>query len=351
MLYQLIYIFIYPIFLFFKIFRKKSSKSLVIQTAKIGDYVNTSIIFDSLNKTDIIIDKINYSFAKNDDRIENIYFIGEMKKNKLKSILKIFWQNYENIYVVMPNSFNLFVAKVSFARKIATIKHYETKWYEKILMLGMQKIKHTVNDLTLQSYLKMINESSLDKFKTKIPLINPKNDLINSNKFKIGISLSAGNSLKTIDKITWQKIFIILEKFRCEYYIFGLESEVIYIEKIKDLNFKNPIISLLGKVELENLGFHISQMNLYISSDTGNSYIADSFKIPLINFAGPCYMVEQKPIGKNVLIVESNADCVPFSFIFKAPYESICDNLYSIEKSQEEKIENFITKTYKEFQS
>jgi len=50
------------------------------------------------------------------------------------------------------------------------------------------------------------------------------------------------------------------------------------------------------------------------------------------------------------LIIESNAKCIPFSFIFKAPYESKCNNLYTITKNQEIEIEKFIIKIYKDFQ-
>ena len=49
-----------------------------------------------------------------------------------------------------------------------------------------------------------------------------------------------------------------------------------------------------------------------------------------------------------MLIVESNAECVPFSFIFDAPYEKKCEGLYDITKEQEREIEGFMTscKTY-----
>ncbi len=137
----------------------------------------------------------------------------------------------------------------------------------------------------------------------------------------------------------------------CEY-IFGLKSEHVYLDQLQThVTTVNPIVFLLGEVELRELPFYISQMNLYISSDTGNSYIADSFKITLINFAGPCYMKEQRPIGEKAKIIESNSVFAPFSFIFSAPYESMCDDLYAITIKQEEEIENFIKVIYREFQS
>jgi ADP-heptose:LPS heptosyltransferase len=351
-LYLVIFVVFYPILFFLSIFRKKNNKVLVIQTAKIGDYVNSTVIFNQLEKFDIVIDKINYPFSKNCKKIYNIYLINNYKQNlikKLKFAFILFWNNYKTVYILMPNSFNLFLGQFCFTKTI-TISHYANKWYEKLLMTGMKKIIHSKEDLTIKSYLKMVNENDIEKNWKNLPLVIPKKNLINSTKFKVGISLSAGNKMKTINNETWEKIFKILDKFDLEIYIFGLDNEKQYLETIKKFPIKNKIISLLGKIKLEELPFYISQMNLYISSDTGNSYIADTFKIPLINFAGPCYMKEQRPIGK-ALIVKSNAKCTPFSFIFKAPYKAKCGNLYTINKNQEKEIEKFITKIYKDFLS
>ncbi len=350
--YIIIYLAVYPFLFFISFFRKNQShKNLLIQTAKIGDYINTSVMFDVLQKTDIIIDKINYDFAKNDERIENIYIIQELKKHKIKALLLLYWTNYSNVYVVMPNSFNLFLAKITFAKNIITIKHYAVKWYEKILMSGMKQIEHTMNDLTVKTYLSMTGEKDIKKYPKKIPLIKPPTDIFQTQKFSVGISLTAGNKLKTIDTETWKKIFSILNEYNLDIYIFGLKDEEKFLSNIMKLNINNQIISLLGKVELKYLPYCISQMNLYISSDTGNSYIADMANVPLINFAGPCHMKEQKPLGKNVLIVKSNAKCTPFSFIFKAPYKTNCSDIYKINKKQEYEIKNFISMIYKDFQS
>jgi ADP-heptose:LPS heptosyltransferase len=352
MIYYLIYIILWPIVVLLSLFRKKRSTNLIIQTAKIGDYVNTSIMFEPLKNTDIIIDNINISFAKNDNRVENIFIIDDYKINlftKISLAFKIFFNNYQNVYVLIPNSFNLFIAKMSFAKNKTTIIHYSNKWYEKLFMYNMNKIKHTKDYLTLDTYLKMIGKQDINHFSKSIPVISPNNKLINSSKFKVGISLTAGNKLKTIDHETWVKIFNILSFYDLEIYFFGLSMEEKYLENIKPY-INNNYISLLGKISLEHLAYHIKQMNLYISSDTGNSYIADTFNIPLINFAGPCFMDEQKPIGKNALIINSNAKCTPFSFIFQAPYETNCTNLYTITQDQEKAINKFIKEIYISFQ-
>ena len=70
----------YPILLFLSLFRKDNSKNLVIQTAKIGDYVNSTVIFDKIAPFDIIIDKVNYPLAKYDKRIKKSISFKIIKK-------------------------------------------------------------------------------------------------------------------------------------------------------------------------------------------------------------------------------------------------------------------------------
>lgn len=351
MFYLIIYLLLYPFFLLLSFFRKNPSSSLVIQTAKIGDYTNSSVIFNKLSGFDIIINKINYNFSSQDNRINRIYITNDYNKSikeKVKLAFILFWNNYENIYVLTPNSFNLFLAQMNFAKNVTTIYHYNTKWYEEVLMVGIKKVNCTYNDLTVKSYLSMINEVDIEKNWKKIqdPLFIPVKNIINSTKFKVGISLTAGNKIKTIDFDTWQKILTFLDIYNLEIYIFGLKNEQKYLDIFLKLNTKNKIISLLDKTPLKELPFYLSQMDLYISSDTGNSYIADSFRVPVISLAGPCCMDEQRPIGEEVLVIDSNVSCVPFSFVFKTSNVSKYNHLYSLSKSQEETIKKFMQQIY-----
>ena len=85
----------------------------------------------------------------------------------------------------------------------------------------MKKVPHTLQDLTLLTYLKTLGESELKYEKClQKPLVVPRENIVKSGKFKIGVSLSAGNKMKTPPKHTWEKIFEIFAKFGCEVYIF-----------------------------------------------------------------------------------------------------------------------------------
>ena len=238
MIYFLIYLLIYPyLFAMKKLkFKGEKGKILLIQTAKIGDYANSAVIFEKLGKFDVLIDEINLAFAKHDRRIEKIFTINDVRRKKASKLglaLGLFSRGYESVYVLMPNSLNLFLARCTLAKNIVVVRHYAVSSDFALLALGMKKVPHTLNDLTLLTYLKTLGISELKYEKClQKPLVVPQENLIKSGKFKIGVSLSAGNKMKTPPKHTWEKIFEIFAKFDCEVYIFGVGEEAALLQNL-----------------------------------------------------------------------------------------------------------------------
>lgn len=230
-------------------FKGKKGKILLIQTAKIGDYVNSAVIFEKLGKFDVLIDEINLAFAKHDRRIEKIFTINDVKRKKASKLalaLELFSHNYESVYVLMPNSLNLFLARCTLAKNIVAVHHYAVSSDFALLALGMKKVPHTLNDLTLLTYLKTVGVSELKYEKClQKPLVVPRENIVKSDKFKIGVSLSAGNKMKTPPKHIWEKIFEIFAKFDCEVYIFGVGEEAALLQNLlaentNEKQAKNP---------------------------------------------------------------------------------------------------------------
>lgn len=217
-------------------FKSEKGKILLIQTAKIGDYANSTVIFDRLGKFDVLIDEINLAFAKHDSRIEKIFTINDVKRKKASKIrlaLELFSRNYESVYVLMPNGLNLFLARCTLAKNIVAVHHYAASSDFTLLALGMKKVPHALQNLTLLTYLKTLDESELKYEKClQKPLFIPQENFVKSGKFKIGVSLSAGNKMKTPPKHTWEKIFEIFAKFDCEVYIFGVGEEAALLQNL-----------------------------------------------------------------------------------------------------------------------
>lgn len=482
MIYFLIYLLIYPyLFVMKKLkFKGEKGKILLIQTAKIGDYANSTVIFEKLSKFDVLIDEINLAFAKHDRRIEKIFTINGVKRKKASKpglALELFSRNYESVYVLMPNSLNLFLARCTLAKNIVAVHHYAASSDFALLALGMKKAPHTLQDLTLLTYLKMLGISQLKYEKClQKPLLIPRENLVKSGKFKIGVSLSAGNKMKTPPKKTWEKIFEIFAKFDCEVYIFGVGEEAALLQNLlaenadekraenlsergicadlagngvseiygdlenandeqfsyaqnhteasyaaanfaaqntayKKLNLnteraaenddkntnnapplraKNAgkttydnangkqskaqiysengtsdgsnlssqicdiyvkrfgenelkIISLIGKIKLEELPFYLSQMQLYASSDTGNYYVADSVRTPTICLMGPCFASEQRGVADSLVI---NSHLPPVSSVFKTVRGIDASAFFELSEQNLADIEAFVKVRY-----
>ena len=477
MIYFLIYLLIYPYLFAMKKLKFKGEKGriLLIQTAKIGDYANSAVIFEKLGKFDVLIDEINLAFAKHDSRIEKIFTINDVKRKKASKIglaLELFSRNYESVYVLMPNSLNLFLARCTLAKNIVAVHHYAVSSDFTLLALGMKKVPHTLQDLTLLTYLKTLDESELKYEKClQKPLFIPRENLIKSDKFKIGVSLSAGNKMKTPPKKTWEKIFEIFAKFDCEVYIFGVGEEAALLQNLLTENAdqkqaKNPsdrqfcsdlagsdtseidgslenangkqtsyaqnhteasyaaanfiaqntaykklnlnaeqtaengdeningapplrakntdktaydsangeqskaqicsqngtgepnfssqicdtyvkkfgknelkIISLIDKINLEELPFYLSQMQLYASSDTGNYYVADSMHTPTICLMGPCFASEQRGVADSLVI---NSHLPPVSSVFKTVRDIDASAFFELSEQNLADIEAFV---------
>lgn len=351
MIYLILIVLLKPLLYPLSLFRPKKSGSLVIQSAKIGDYINTTVMFEALGVCDVAIESGNLELAKNDARIEHIWVLDAYKRTlagRLALGFAIFWRHYEAIYVLTPNNLNLFLAVMGHTHT-ATFSHYKTGKTAKMLLKFCNKVSmYTKDDLTLDIYLGLINEglnhNNIKKnailYKNRPPL--PAS--LASNAKKVGVALSAGNKIKELGIKEWKKLFKILGEQDAEIHIFGIESEKKLLNALltEIEQTRSQIVSHLGELPLVTLPLTISKMNLFISSDTGGMYIADSYNVPIIVFEGPCCMKEQRPVGDKTLIVKSNAPCVPFSFVFDTAYKKKCDGLYDTTDEQQQEIKAFI---------
>lgn len=349
MFYLVIYIIFAPFLLFFKVLKPCSKgKVLVIQTAKIGDYANSSIIFEPLGSLDIVIDGVNLAFSKYDERIKKIYVINEYKKgifSKIKLAFMLYGARYERIYVLLPNSLNLFLARFAMPSDgVVAVAPSNARFSTKILSVGFKKVRHSTNDLTLLTYLKMLGITELGyKKQIQKPVFVPsKSQIINSDKIKVGISFSAANKIKTPPAKTWQAIFDLLKKFNPDIYIFGVRGDD---DMLKNLDTSGlSVVSVVDKIELCFLPAEIAKMDFYISSDTGNYYIADTMGVSSVVLMGPCFASEQRGVGDTLIITSLLA---PFTSVFATVRDMVCDEYYELSSDDLVRIESFICKKFR----
>lgn len=353
MSYVIIFILLWPFKMLMKPFHQAKGRNLVIQTAKIGDFVNITPLLKHLKKSDVLISKTVLPLASHDSTIDSIYLIEDYKKSLINKVRLAFQliNRYDNVYLLQPNSLNAFYAAFCNARKKAFLIAYTRKWYHGIFYQTADTVRlHQKTDFTLESYLKLADASlsaeSYAKHAT-LPLWIPAQilpELTESAPIKIGLSISAGNKAKTVPTDVWIKILDALSTMPCQFYIFGPENEQPYLDQLLEkLSTREKITSLIGKLKLHEVPYAISQMDMYIASDSGNVYIADAVNIPVICLAGPCDLTEQHPTYAPLILTPEDKSLAPESFIFSAPYQfrHSAEELFSLSDAQLEKIRSF----------
>lgn len=329
-----------------------SKRKLVVQTAKIGDYINSTCVFDPLytdgHKFDVVIDKTNESLARYDERIEKVYLINNFRKSlfrKAKLAQLLFAQRYSDVIVLLPNQFNLFLGAFCTPNYNATIRTYKFGFFSKILSLSYDRlIRHERDHLTLDSYSKCIKNYDNVSYKKSLELSNFScYEIPNEKNLKIaGVGLSAGAEWKNLPIDEWQWIFSQLAKNNFLIAVIGIGDDENKLKQILN-NRDIRIMNLINKVSLEQLPELISRFSLFVSSDSGPAYIADAVGVPALVYAGPCHMREQRPTG-NYIIVEPKevAGGGTKSYIFDTLKSGDFTKLYSTDQEQRGLIAKFI---------
>lgn len=352
MSYVFLLILLFPVKLLRKLFRKDTEKNLVIQTAKIGDFINATPLLAYLQKSDVLISRSVGALAKHDDTIEQIFFIEQHKRNlwhKLCFACRIM-NRYDNVYLLQPNSVNLFFASVCNAKNKQFLSTYTRRWYHGIFYATADGIvEHGKKTLSVTNYLKLADRSltwqDAPKHATR-PLYKPAvypEILDKPDVIRIGISIAAGNKAKTVPPIIWKRIVDRLADLPCEFYVFGAPNEQAWLDDVTRVYGEIPnFINLIGQIPLEELPWAISKMDCYIASDSGNIYVADAVNVPIVMLFGPCCHYEQRPLGDVMLIGNDDNIC---SYVFETRYYFSQDReeLFGVTESALNKLHQFIS--------
>lgn len=351
--YVLIYLLLVPFRTLMRLFYRPTGRSLVIQTAKIGDFINITPMLRALGQTDVLISQTVEPLARHDDTVSR-YFLIETYKRSFFSKLKLAFtlmNRYDRVYLVQPNSVNLFFAALCNAPERQFLRTYVRKSYHAVFYRRATGIvDHSKQDLTLDSYLKLIDRryryTDFPKHATS-PLWVPPHPpaaLSAAQGIRIGISISAGNKAKTIPPEVWLQIMNRLRDLPCTFYVFGPPAEQPWLDKLLALSGpRENIISLIGQLALEEVPWAISRMDFYISSDSGNAYIADAESVPIIMLYGPCEIREQRPVHNVLFIGPDNVSASTYVFATRFHFDQPAQVLFGLNEEKLDKIHGFIT--------
>lgn len=137
-----------------------------------------------------------------------------------------------------------------------------------------------------------------------------------------GVAISAANKLKELGLPLLEGVcrkLLAADPALCIVLLGGAGDRPLAAELIKKLASPR-VIDSCGNFSLDVIPALLQRLDVFVGVDSGLTYMADSFNIPLVSLAGPCNMRETRPVNMHAVILQEKLPCVPCAHIFKAPY-------------------------------
>ncbi|MFK5976680.1 MAG: lipopolysaccharide heptosyltransferase II [Sulfurovum sp.] len=163
------------------------------------------------------------------------------------------------------------------------------------------------NDFINHSLKMNTKPSSLKIYKSQIT--------ITKNRPILGINAGATyGSAKRWYPSEFAKVAIALSK-QYDIILFGGAGEKPIVDEIEQLLIESNITAyqnLVGKTSVEELIAHISNLDLFITNDSGPMHIAGAFDIKTVAIFGPTKHIETHQwSNKNEIIIRKDMECSP----------------------------------------
>jgi len=316
---------------------KEPKKILVIQTAKIGDTVCTTPVFREIKKKypashlTLVCLPLVKGIVANNKYIDSIKTIDASRSEfiaKLKFIISIATEKYDWGFSMNPEGFNALLLFLGLIKNRVFIKAKEIPLTTKFLAIFQNhKIFYPKLENMSAFYLKALEFMGIKEVSNKREVYYTEEHLekaekflaeykISTNDLIIGVSITSGNTFKTWEFNYWVEfIDRLTHELNAKIILIGSAKEKDYnqqlISQVKD---KSNIFNTAGIFKLEELPAMVSKFKLFISVDTGTSYIADASLVSTVTIVGPNDMNTQSPINK-FIHVKNDLYCAPCAFI------------------------------------
>lgn len=341
--------------------KKAISRILIIQTAKIGDLICSTPVFREARKKypaahiTVMANSVTRELLENNPNVDEIIsgkntdYKGLSGKLRLSGLIRR--GKYDIGICLNPNvPFAVALFRGLVPIRLSVMPDFSGFTFKLASVFFTYFEKHVREKMVIETYMQMLKaigipSSNISKevYKSKDAdakmqqilgeIINPPSPPFikgglggfseQIEKPLIGIAVSSGNKLKELgtDKIT-AVINMILDDMDAYIVLIGSEHEIKTADTVlQAVGRRESVITAVGKLHLRELPALIERLSLFIGVDSGITYMADALSIPLIDIAGPSDMKDQRPTGKNAVIIQKNdLPCVPCSHTFKSPY-------------------------------
>ncbi|MBP7087971.1 MAG: lipopolysaccharide heptosyltransferase II [Candidatus Omnitrophica bacterium] len=300
-------------------------KVLIVNVNWLGDAILTTPVFKALKKqlsfchlACMCTPRVKEVFEDNPYVDEVIIFDEKtIQSNIIKKIKFISWlkkKKFDTVFLIHRSFTRAFICYLAGIKRRIGYQRFKNS------LVLTEKIRKPPASIHRQQYylhlFKAVGVSFYDEspeFFIKDSILNKTKELLSpiykDHAFLIGINPSANWALKRWPADYYAKLADKLTKDLNAAIIFiGAQKDKTIVEKVIK-SMKEKPYDFTGKTTLKELGAILSQLNLFISNDSGPAHLAASLGVNTLVIFGPTSAEITAPKGKTVTILKKEINC------------------------------------------
>lgn len=315
---------------------------LVIQTAKIGDFVATTPVFRALRRSfpdaEIValLHPVNVPLAQELETIDRIVvlppggFKGWAGKRWLLAQLA---EGYDAVLILSPNLSNLLAplwAGVPCRVSVLPDRRQGSSRFAWPFLTHGEL--HVAGRLFRETALRALSGLGIKLDEALLALPNEaaivadgdakRRVLLDAGKGPfVGLGLGAGNRMKALDARQFLALADdIVERSPATLVLVGTATDQLAAAELLAALPAGRVIDTTGQWSLAELPALLAGLDCFVGVDSGATYMADAVGVPVVDFMGPADSADQRPLGRQAVVIRSAEPCAPCSHAFDAPY-------------------------------
>lgn len=318
-------------------------KVLLVQTAKIGDFVCTTPLIRELRRgwpgaeLHLLIDPVNEPLVRHNPYGLRVHLLPDGKLRGIQGrrwLYRLLREQAIDTTICVSPSLTLWLAPLwaGVARRASLLPNYGGSSYRLARAFLTHAEAHVAGRLVLDSEFALLRQLGLDpqdrhkeawaapdaKMAAELALGGREGPLI-------GIGVSSGNKLKELgeDKLL-QLARGLLQRSSAGLVLVGgpgdRELSQALRRQLAAEGYADRIVDTSGRLDLTRLPALLARFDVYVGVDSGVTYLADAMDVPVVDLMGPADADDQRPTGPNALVLRTDLPCAPCSHAFRATY-------------------------------
>ncbi len=316
---------------------------LLVQTAKIGDFVCTTPVIRELRrgwpdaKLHLLINRVNEPLVRENPYDLQVHLLPE---GRLRGFAGRLWlwrllrrERIDTLICVSPSLAAWIVPLwAGVGCRASVLPNFGGSSYQRGVRLLTHSEKHVAGRLVLETEFSLLEKLGLKPQSREKEAWYPPDAFVVADSLLagcpgplVGVGISSGNKLKELgeEKLT-QLAVGLLSRSAASLILIGGPGDRQLADRVgirlQSEGYGARVRNLAGMMDLSRLPALLSRLTVYFGVDSGITYLADAMHVPVVDFMGPADADDQRPTGKYAEVLRVDLPCAPCSHAFQAPY-------------------------------